>query len=476
VRTWKVNSPHGDLANTKNAFDAYVELLIRGDTNRLEALPESAPAARGALAGAAPPPVLVARRPARMLLRAEPPAAESDVFAAAAPIPSAASPLQISIVNGDLKFVREPLIVGHYRSLKLTGSEAATDALLGRAMSRSLEAGLYPSTIGSHQVFLNTRRNPVDPFFLPRPEAVIVAALGEEGMLAAAELTVAVRQATMAYAQRLSEHGATGAFDLAATLIGTGGIGMHVDTAALAIAEAVSDANERLKRSGWPTVAKLQLIEQYLDRATEAHDALKALATAHPQRFKLSPQVAAALGALQRPVRSSYRAAGYDFISVQHRSEPRGEVIEFTLDTQRARSEVRGVATQVRLINELVRVGADNRNRNKQIGRSLFNLLVPIELEPFLSGSSTVLLQLDQATARYPWELLDTQPDGSKSRSKALPWSARTRVLRKLRVAEFRQNPHDTRRDDDVLVIGEPQCDPEKYPRLPGARAPSRRC
>src|SRR5204863_2897081 len=89
--------------------------------------------------------------------------------------------LHISVVNGNLKFVREPLMLGHYRSLKLSGSEAEMDRLLKGAMSASLKAGLYTSVPGSHQVFLNTRRNADDPYVLPRPEAVIVVGLGEEG-------------------------------------------------------------------------------------------------------------------------------------------------------------------------------------------------------------------------------------------------------------------------------------------------------
>src|SRR5262249_26378560 len=158
------------------------------------------------------------------------------------------------------------------------------------------------------------------------------------------------------------------------------------------------------------------------------------------------------------PLDSGYRGAAYDFITVErhleggrHRdavgavehplAEDRsrdavGAVIEFTLDTRRARNEVRGKATQAKLVDELVRVVASDKTRNQQIGRSLFKLLVPVELEPFLSGSSSMLLQLDSATAAYPWELLDTQRDDQPDNTR--PWAVRTRMLRKLRTAEFR--------------------------------------
>ena len=74
------------------------------------------------------------------------------------------------------------------------------------------------------------------------------------------DLTLTVRQAALAYAQRMSEAGAPTSFDLAATLIGTGGIGVQIGTAAQAIAQGVSQANDRLASAGWPVVANLQLI------------------------------------------------------------------------------------------------------------------------------------------------------------------------------------------------------------------------
>ena len=115
------------------------------------------------------------------------------------------------------------------------------------------------------------------------------------------------------------------------------------------------------------------------------------------------------------------------------KAKARRAAIEFTLDTRRARSEVRGQATQFELIDELVRAGADDRNRNDQIGRSLFKLLVPIELEPFLSGSSSVFSSSTPKRRRYPWELLDTRRDDPHVPDHSRPWAVRTRMLRKLR-------------------------------------------
>jgi tetratricopeptide (TPR) repeat protein len=145
-------------------------------------------------------------------------------------------------------------------------------------------------------------------------------------------------------------------------------------------------------------------------------------------------------------------------------------VIEYILDSGRARNEVRAQSTQAKLVNELVRVGADSDNTDAKIGRSLFQLLVPTEFESFLSSASAVVLQLDQETARYPWEMLESSESHSPLGGEQLPWAVRAKVLRKLRTTTFREHPVDVGKAGAVLVIGEPETDPKDYAELPNAR------
>jgi hypothetical protein len=95
---------------------------------------------------------------------------------------------------------------------------------------------------------------------------------------------------------------------------------------------------------------------------------------------------------------------------------------------------------------------------------------VPLELEPFLGGTTDIVMELDAGTAGVPWELLDTD-SGTRGASDPRPWAIRTKLLRKLRTEQFRAQPVDALADARVLVIGAPKCDPEKYPPLPGAIA-----
>jgi hypothetical protein len=256
VRAWRVSSTHGNLPGAASAFPGYTELLLQGETQKLQ--PFAAP--QGTLRTAAPldradveaaarvvdveaAPNAASRprgRPSRgpqpanaaiATVPSTPPSSAADVFASpAVSAPAAASSedtgaLHITVLNADLAFVHEALVIGHYRASALTGTERVVDRLVGEAMSRSLAAGLYPEAPGTHQIFANVRQDPANVLAMARPQAAIVAGLGEEGKLTAGELVATVRQAVIAYAQRLAElpQASPSQFDIAATLIGSGG-------------------------------------------------------------------------------------------------------------------------------------------------------------------------------------------------------------------------------------------------------------
>ena len=479
VSTWKVDAEHGKLPAVADAFAGYLELLATGQTHLLDSFEPAARGTRAAGAGVtAAPAALVRSRPSHGLHGSEPPSSEADALGtgrqddAAAQRGSKTAALCVTVLNGDLKFVRQPLLLGHYRSLKLTGTEAIVDHLVGKSMSRSLAAGLYPDAAGSHHVFGNLRKNPDNPFEMARPAAAVVVGLGEEGKLRAVDLVYSVRQAVLAYAQRLAEveGGAPASFEMAATLLGSGGTGISAASAAQLIAQGAIDANRKLQESGWPQLGQLTLVELYLERAGDAWRALQLQAQAAPNRIKVIGKVQIGPGAMQRPVESGYRGAAYDFISALPVAgdDPANPCIAYTLDTKRARAEVRAQRAQGTLLRELVAKASNDANTDSRIGRTLFNLLVPVEIEPFLGGSSEMVIELEPGTAVIPWELLDSNPDAQAVDKR--PWAIRSKLLRKLRTERFREHVSDATPDDNVLVIGEPLCDPAIYPPLDGAR------
>ena len=389
------------------------------------------------------------------------------------------APLQVEVHNGDLQFEPNPLMLGHYASARLLSTEALMDKFVGGAMSRALRTGLYPSDTGTHGIFVNTYQDAARGTLMPRPESVIVAGLGPEGRLKSADLIKTIRLAVIAWARRLAEPSPVAAgrksFKLAATLIGSGGAGITPGLSARAIVEGVMEANEVLRsphgaEEKWPRCESLRLIELYLDRATEAWRALGQLKSVAGEEFVLNGPVFNDRGGLVRPSDHGYRGAEYDFIAVTTSREEGQTVLQYTLDSRRARSEVRAVQPQSALVRELVASASNDQQVDRRIGRTLFNLLIPVELEADLGGTGALQIELGDSVADIPWELLDINRDEDGRDTVDLPWAIRMRLIRKFRTSTFRERVVDADADDRILVIGEPAC-PPGYPRLDAARA-----
>jgi hypothetical protein len=352
VRTWVLDAEHGGMPDVGKAFDAYVDLLTKGSTTLLPTL-QAAQAKRGGAGGPAAAPALVRSRPSRARPSALPASSERQVFAApgvATPELGSAQaqaqpPLRVQVLNGNLSFVRSTLMVGHQRSLDLTGSEAVVNGLVGGVLKESLDAGLYPDGPGTHQIFVNAHVDATNPWRTPQPAAVVVVGLGEEGKLKERDLALSVRQGVIAWAMRMAESGQRaeagadghGGIEIAATLMGSGGAGMNASNAARAIASGVRDANQRLAAvpgAHWPRVGRLTLVELYLERASDAWHGLQVLAEAAPGLFEVEPAIASGIGPLRRQMDTGYRGTDYDFIAATSSAD---DAISFRLDTKRGR-------------------------------------------------------------------------------------------------------------------------------------------
>lgn len=474
VPTYELDANHGDLPRTRSAFDAYRELLETGSVSDRAPVKPFGAGARSARSGEGEPMRRRARPAREALMAPAPDVDESSLLSApdtrAREVPSGAA-LPVTILNAHLKFVRQPLLLGHYRSLRLTGTERAMNTLIGGSMAESLALGVYPEAVGTHGIFVNRRADPANPLKAPMPEAVIVVGLGEEGELDATELSRSVEKGVLEYARSLAERRreSPATFELASTLVGSGGATISVSTSALAVCRGVRAANTVLAAHGFPIVSRLTFVELFLDRAVEAYRALDALRTNSVGSVELDGHVARGTGGMLRPLEANYRGTGYDFVTVSAAEKGATTLLEYALDTRRARSELRSQPIQLGLVSELARAAGDHRNRNEALGRALFTLLVPAEVEPILAGSEGLVLQLDRSTAKFPWEALDTEEEGSRRE----PWAVRRKLIRKLRTRQFRSEPVSAGGDGGVLIIGAPLC-PKEYGPLPAAIAEAR--
>lgn len=473
VPRWIVDVEHGSLADAKDCFQGYLDLLLTGETSALEkfigqrAKSRGRGEARGSGGGRGIP------DPLSLLLqhaggRPEP----EDSSGGAAPV----GPVTVSVTNGDLRFVEGTLMLGHFDGTRLVGSEREVDQLFGGLLERSLRAGLYPTAVGESDLFSQP-----DPR-RPGLRHVLVAGLGLDGHTRPADVRNSVERAVLRYLRAITEkpelNEPTGGGDITLHSLCMGsGSGIAIAGAMAAICSGVLDANESARQQSWRTVTNLCFAELFANRAREMLIALRQSDLVASGRMVLQPpRLIEGHDGLQRPTALRYRSADYDLISVQsvlsdaaERAEL--ESLEFSMWSQRSRSEIRGKAVQARLVQRLIATAEAGVDETRDIdtdgfGATLFKLLVPLDLREAISASSAIMLDLDRDSAAIPWELIDS----GRGAGGAEPIAVRAPLLRRLRTADFRPVPVDAREGDPVLVIGAPRT-PPGYAPLAGARA-----
>lgn len=467
---WSMNAAHGDLPATPAGFPALVDILLQGSTGNLPAS-SAAPGSESLFELVAAERSLFPRESdlaAAALGGVAPGRAVEEIF-----------PLRIKVTHGSLENACHPVAVGHYRDDIIVGAESWLDRQLDGRLARRHAMGLYPEEPGEAAVVLMAPAH--------HPPGGIVVGLGPVGEISPESLTRSVTKAALQLAtavvecpQRAAEGPGWRSAAFSSVLIGTqSGRGMSIEGCIAAIVKGAVLANRILQsRSLWDQVRidEVEFIELYQDSATHAARVVKEIGT-HLRlilgaRERLEPAIhlqTAEGGLFEHPVaayeggwwrRLKIRRAGAGLAGV-----PEGS-LEFVLLTDRARAEESLLATETKLVDQLV-AEMIAKPYDRDLPATLYAMLMPNRLKEQAYETADLQLVLDSYAAQYPWEML-----AERGRDEAPhPLATRMGVIRQLETREFRGRVA-TPRGNNALVIGEPDLgDNARFPPLPGARA-----
>jgi hypothetical protein len=477
---------HGDLAATPAYFQALSELLCAGATR---GLPTSPPAQRD----------VEQARP--VVYDAGPPVLDADVALArglmGGPPRSRVAPrpqrrLEVAVKAMDLRFLSEPILVGHYEQDAIAGPQSLIDTeLLTGDLSERHSLGLYAGPLGSASVVLRIpneqerRRGSLS--------GAVVCGLGPyDGALTPSQLTQAVRAGVLRYLLQIVD--VLGKADrevpLATLLLGyNSSAHLSVGASVEALVRGVLEANSRFHATTRLNirVSRLDIVELYLDTAITAVYELRQMAPALAVRAERCGALLNCVCELEqgeglRQRLFDNRGSSYWprlMITDADPSEDRGglaDTLRFLYVGQRARAESVVQQRQPGLIEALVRQQIHSTVWQEDIGRMLFQLLVPHDFKDAARQLQRVVLVVDATTANLPWELmLPDDPDGSGDK---LPLALRAPAVRQLASSGFRPQVRQAL-DRSALVIGNPSVAgfgkafslPADPPPLTGAQA-----
>ena len=514
VATWYAQAEHGELANHAPAFPAIQQLLAQGRTALLPATPPGA--ARGVL-GEVPlleQPVLY---PTQEDLLAGLMGGRSNRRGRQ----RQRSRLQVSVVHGDLRHARHPVMAGHYDGDTISGAEGYLDRRLGGALAQRYDLGLYPGGLGTNLVVLR------EPNAIQRaldvPRGAIIVGLGSMGDLTPATLANTVRQGVLAYVTQLDDQGGSErAIGLSVLLIGANSTAnITVQSSVSALLRGISQANQELAKAMHAPVgggrrrmvSEIEIVELYADSAILAQRALRGAAAevgdeleTHIESEALlrqgrggrvrvlpsggsdqwrrwivtarasvpavaGPALPAALAqrmreALREPaaVDSEAWKAVMDiaFGTPALAARPPLE-LDYVALSDRARAEKRAQQSQPELIDTLVQISIRDTQFKADTARTLFELLIPNELKDVFAQQGRLVMVVDATTANYPWELMAV---GSR------PVCVDVGLVRQLQTAQFRPQIRAST-INTAYVVGDPETG-SGIPDLPAAREEAR--
>ncbi|MDK3071550.1 CHAT domain-containing protein [Sedimentitalea sp. JM2-8] len=460
IPTWYLDAIHGDLPRTESAFPAYLELLRTGTTEKLTRQPLFLSRADGeAETEVVDTPIEIYPDTDEIL---------DDFLGSSsvsqAPLKKEQKPVHVSLLHGNLRFASYPLAVGHYIDAPMMGAEEALDESLDRELSKVRDLGLYPGEIETCEVILREDQS---------PKGAVVIGLGTLGTLSPGGLKDSFRQAVLRYClivrERRKEKLVAGSdedpIELSTLLIGHQGTNMSIQQSVEAILQAVSEAN-RILGDG-PRIGHLQFVELYDDTAHEAASALDNVRSLGRvgRIFEFDGQVRKIQDARVR----TYLGRQTDWwrrITVTQ-ADAESNTLKYVAVSGTAKSEHTGTVIQPRVFQDLLNQRDTGTATNREVGKLLFELLVPSQLKTFARENQNITLELDEHTAVYPWELMEddfrtyefvgarrTAEDDDEAGEENKPMVIRAPVIRKL----ITSGPRIPRASGTrALVVGDPK-------------------
>ena len=303
------------------------------------------------------------------------------------------------------------------------------------------------------KLFFNTRKD-------ERDKGAVIIGLGKVGELTPGSLTKTFTHALLEYTTKTVRSTCeaddsplkVSKFAVSVLLIGTGAGGISVEDSIFSILRAIRQANNALKSSGFGEemcINEVELVELWQDRVIEAAHALKRACTDPDLKgwFDCEKNVRRIAGARTR-LRYQEKKEWWQRLRITGNKDGS---LKFSAITGKARAEVSTIPTQRALVNKFIEQAIGNTTSNCEVGRTLFELLLPNRLKEQARDQQDLVIVVDEESARYPWELLEDRWSDGKT-----PLATNQGVLRQLETDMFREKV-ESNTGSAALVIGNPQ-------------------
>ncbi|HFC00910.1 MAG TPA: CHAT domain-containing protein [Phaeodactylibacter sp.] len=453
-----MDTTHGELANTPKYFSAIKDILEVGTTTELKHFP---PISRAMQEVVFIKNSEIVSNDKNILVKNILGLTTQPPFETQTEIPQ--KPLEITVKNGHLRYAKYPIITGHFKGDGIVSAEKVINDLLDKKLSERAAMGLYPGDIGTNLIHL------ADDF---HDTGVVLVGLGSVEELTPFLLSNTIELGCLEYLMMMGELKGKTKNDyvcISSLLVGSRYANLSLSNSINAILEGVVNANKKIEKLNinLPTISKIEFIELYKSKAEDAFYQLHEIcASNHFHQIKLNYPMLKIDGARTYvPLDDEKEWWKRITALVKKDTHNQQQYLSFSASTGRALVEVRKSFANLQVINALLEDNKTHTIWDKELTKTVFELLIPNDFKISFRNQQNILLILDKTTASFPWELLNYDKNIN------LPIVVSAGMIRQLSTIHGRQKIKSVNQKT-ALIIGDPLLDKTAgIPQLPAAAA-----
>lgn len=455
------NVTHGALSKDKALFRGIEDLLIFGETKRLQ---NSLPTSRGDEKEFVPvQPEIFDISEENLVATLLGISEEEELW-------YNEKPISVVVTHGDLKYAQYPVLAGHFDQDVILNAEAAIDKQLGGELSRLYSLGLYPGEIGSNQIVLNESNSAF--------KGGIIIGLGTQGELSGYYLINSVEKGVARYLTIKKDQESDGEVDADLQLNGISVIaiannygGLSTDNSIRAIISGVQRANRNVHKTYNGVIKgieEIEIVELYNDRALSILKTIQRLNEENQKDYNINFKGNGLKYSLGKQIRVpfDYSSDWWTRINVSHFIDHQEELgpmekLRMSITTNGASEKVESIPSSDQTLDILLKQMTVDNQFSPEIATAMFELLVPLAFKEELKRLNNINWVLDPSSAAYPWEMLLDAVDST-------PLCINIGMVRQLATGNSRGKIAKVT-ESTALVIGDPILG-GYMPQLPGAK------
>ncbi|PPK87252.1 lecithin:cholesterol acyltransferase [Neolewinella xylanilytica] len=426
TQVYYTRTQHGELANDASLFPGLVDLLEKGDTTAT-GFSQSAPV--GGLRSAGSPTETVRRGRVTQITDQSPLDNLFGLEPAAPGTVKGPAPIRVEVFNGDLKWARHPVLIGHFAQDGIVSAERALDGYLDDILSERHMMGFYPEQIGEQDVIIDYTRY---------PSGAIIVGLGDKEALTGYNLTRTVEKGILKYAvfnrdNQTDQKATNNSHGISTLFIGSNYGQLPLRESIRSILLGVMQANSVIESFDKPgkrlrPIEFIEFVDYYEDRVYECYKTLLEIEEGDSSLpINLNRKIQQGLGRQKRFLREDSRSWWQTFTSVVKRDRLPGdetkegrEYLDFTTYNRGSSVSTDDVRSNLELARYLAEELSTESTWNANDAKVIFELLVPNRYKDFIRNHRNIAWRMDEKSAAFPWEmfhdpLYDDKPTFTKS-------------------------------------------------------------